>query len=138
MGTGELVPDDRRPDVPKLRPNGLLLQRSVPDLVGGTIAMGHVCGLAAGARWAAPLPPAVVLRMMGQKPLARQEAGAGLSAWRGLVPGWDASWPAVQRSATEQWRLRLHPVADCSAARRPVDGKPAPGGDVRSGRRQRG
>jgi len=105
--------------IPELR--HVYAERS--DLLG-TVTMGcrwRHCRCAAG------LPAAAAVR-------DRLEAKAGPGVWRrpgggpGPVPGDGLDGRAVQRSATEVWRLRLHPRAGWAAAE-PWDEASPPGGD---------
>jgi len=99
-----------------------------------TIAMGcYVASLPACRCWL-PAAAGCAVRDDGQKPLAKQEAGAGLSGWRPWLPG-DASMASRTTAApTEQWRVPATPPMGRLALLRGrvVIGKPAPGADVRA------
>ena len=119
-GQTELVPwTIGRPDVPKLR--HVYAERS--DLVV-TIAMGIYVSSLPVALLGCPLLPAVVIGMMGQS-VGQAGGGAGLSGVEALVPGDGLDGQPYNGSATEQWRLRLHPDGGLALLPSPVDGKPA-------------
>ncbi|APD47081.1 MULTISPECIES: hypothetical protein [unclassified Synechococcus] len=119
-GTAELVPwTIGRPDVPKLR--HVYAERS--DLLV-TVTMGLYVASLQVALLGCPLPPAVVIGLMGQG-TGQGGGGGGLAGAQALVPGDGLDGRPYNGSATELWRLRLHPEGGLGLLPSPVDGKPA-------------
>jgi len=111
-------------------PNCRSLGAFRPGLV--TSPWGLMWGLAPVSLWAARLPRLVVFRDDGP-PAGR--VGRRLSGVEGLVRVMAFAWPAVNVQRTEQWRLRLNPVAGWLCCRAGW-WQSSPGGGFSSGGRQ--
>lgn len=116
-GSSQTVPwTVGRPDIPKLRH----LYASREDLTV-TVAMGLNVAQLEVALLGCPLPPSV---MTGLSTAGGSGVG-GLAGVEPLVPGDGLDGHAYNGSATEVWRLRLHPQGGLALLPSPVDGKPA-------------
>ena len=113
-GTTELVPwSVGRPDIPKLRH----VYQERQDLTV-SVTMGLNLAQLEVALLGCPLPPSL---MLGTRP----PGAGGLAGVEPLVPGDGLEGQAYNGTATEVWRLRLHPQGGLGLLPSPIDGKPA-------------